>query len=161
MSISIIAAVDQNMGLGKKNQLLCHLPADLRYFKEQTINKPIIMGYNTFLSIGKALPHRRNFVLTSRQLKEVEGIHFVTDFTQALTACDDEDEIMIIGGAQVYQQAMSFVSKIYLTIIAHQFEADVFFPNIAASQWHKTSQSHREKDENNRYDMDFTVWERL
>lgn len=159
MKLSIIAAVDKKQGLGKNNQLLCHLPADLKYFKQVTLNKSIIMGYNTFRSIGKALPKRRNIVITSKKDLIEKDVEFVASLEQAIALCQhDEGEVMIIGGAMVYRQAINRVDKIYLTEIQHEFEADVFFPDFQHKQWQKSFSEFHAADEKNKYDFSFNVY---
>lgn len=160
MNISLIAAVDTCMGLGKDNQLLCYLPADLRYFKQQTLHKPIIMGYRTFLSIGKALPERKNIVLSTKQRSPMEGVIFVNDWAEAIKRAGDEPEIMVIGGASVYRQALPYANKLYLTVIEHHFDADVFFPAVDKNEWHKILNEPHARDEKNPYNYRFTVWQR-
>lgn len=152
--ISLIAAVDLLNGLGKNNQLLCHLPADLKYFKHMTMNKPVLMGYRTWLSIGRPLPQRRNIVLTRREIA-IEGVEVVHSLAEGLKLLENEVEIMVIGGAQVFKETLPLATTIYLTLIDHVFDAEVFFPKMEESiwQWEKTG-SYRQ-DENNRYDMTF------
>ncbi|OCH99097.1 dihydrofolate reductase [Legionella jamestowniensis] len=158
--ISLIAAVDENYGLGKDNHLLCHLPADLKHFKKLTMGKPIIMGKKTFDSIGKPLPGRLNIVL-SKQSKPIEGVEVMDSFDKALALVSDASEVMIIGGAMIYQQALSKASRMYLTMIHHQFHADVFFPEFDKRNWQVKEAVFFPKDENNSYDMTFYQYERL
>lgn len=157
--ISLIAAIDENYGLGKNNQLLCHLPADLQHFKALTLNKTIIMGRNTYLSIGKPLPHRRNIVL-SQSLTVIEGVEVFASLTQALADCKNEAEIMIIGGAQVYEQALPLANHLYLTQIAYAFDADVFFPHFDEAQWQCIDKKEYLADEKNQYAMTFLSYQR-
>ena len=157
--ISLIAAVDQNWGMGKNNRLLCHLPADLKYFKQHTLGKPIIMGRKTYDSIGRALPGRLNIVL-SRQKRPIADVTVVESLQEAFQLAQDAPETMVIGGANVFEQALPLTQRIYLTMIHHLFEADVFFPKLDASIWRLSLQSERERDENNPYDMTFHQYER-
>ena len=161
MIISLIAAIDKQGGLGKNNELLCYLPNDLKYFKKTTLNKPIIMVYNTFLSIGKALPNRRNIVLTSKKGLEVNNIEFVSTIENALSLCMDANEIMVIGGASIYKQFLSRAHKLYLTSIEHSFDADVFFPSMNAHEWQIISTNRQEIDDKNAYAHAFVVYEKL
>ncbi len=156
--ISLIAAVDENFGLGKNNHLLCHLPADLQHFKNLTWGKPIIMGRNTYEAIGRPLPGRANIVL-SRHIAAIEGVQIVNDLSKALALVADAPEVMIIGGATVYQQALPLASRIYLTLIHHQFSADVFFPQLDKATWHCKEAISRRHDEKNHYDMTFYQYE--
>ena len=157
--ISLIAAVDQNWGMGKNNRLLCHLPADLKYFKQHTLGKPIIMGRKTYDSIGRALPGRLNIVL-SRQKRPIADVTVVESLQEAFQLAQDAPETMVIGGANVFEQALPLTQRLYLTMIHHLFEADVFFPKLDASIWRLSLQSERERDENNPYDMTFHQYER-
>ncbi len=161
MKISLIAAIDQKGGLGKDNKLLCYLPADLKYFKKTTLNKPIIMGYNTFLSIGKALPDRKNIVMTSRQGLAVDGMDFVNSWLEAEVLCDGCQEAMLIGGASIYEQFLNKVNTLYITRIEHVFDADVFFPEIVESQWCLKSEEAHLADAKNVYDYTFQKYERI
>jgi dihydrofolate reductase len=157
--ISLIAAVDENFGLGKDNQLLCHLPADLKHFKQTTHDKSIIMGRKTFLSIGKPLPNRQNIVLTRKPI-ELAGAQIADSFENALKLATLSDEIMIIGGESVYQEALPQANTIYLTVIHHQFIADVFFPFIDKALWVCSKSEWIQHDDKNRYDMTFFTYER-
>ena len=157
--ISIIAAVDEANGLGFNNQLLCHLPADLQHFKSVTMGKPIIMGRNTFESIGKALPGRLNIVLSHRLINP-DGVTVVNSIEQAIKITEEYPEIMIIGGAQLYAQTIDLATRLYITRIHHLFPADVFFPEIDKKVWSCSKQVFRQHDEKNRYDMTVYIYER-
>ncbi|MCW8409470.1 dihydrofolate reductase [Legionella sp. PATHC035] len=157
--ISLIAAIDEARGLGFNNQLLCHLPADLQHFKSITMGKPIIMGRKTFASIGKPLPGRLNVVL-SRSIPSIEGVLLCDSLENALIKTHEFPEIMIIGGAELFTEAMSKATRLYITRIHHQFTADVFFPEIDLSIWHCQDKQFRPHDEKNKYDMTFYIYER-
>ncbi|KTC75295.1 dihydrofolate reductase FolA [Legionella birminghamensis] len=157
--ISLIAAVDENNGLGKDNQLLCHLPADLKFFKQTTLGKPIIMGRKTFTSIGKALPGRQNIVI-SRSMTPVQDIDIAHSLEDALSIAQAAEEVMIIGGASLYQQILPQAERIYLTRIHHRFAADVFFPAINPEEWSCELIGEHEKDEKNPYSMSFYLYSR-
>ena len=157
--VSLIVAMDQHNGIGHNNQLLCHLPADLAYFKAQTMDKPMIMGHRTFQSIGRALPGRRSIVLTSQSLT-VQGITCVHSVVEALEACGDVREIMVIGGSKVYQQFLPIVTRMYVTRIHHTFEADVYFPDIDPQQWSYSIVKEKAADEKNPYAMTIGIYER-
>lgn len=158
--ISIIAAIDENFGLGNGNKLLCHLPADLKHFKETTYGKPIIMGRNTYISIGKPLPGRQNIVL-SQQVKNISGVEVTDSLEAALQLAGAVEEVMIIGGQRVFREALPFASTVYLTLIHHHFVADVFFPPLDTSQWLCLSEQHREIDEKNPYALTFYQYEKI
>lgn len=152
--ISLIAAVDRHNGLGKDNQLLCHLPADLKHFKTLTMNKPIIMGHKTYLAIGRPLPLRRNIIL-SRTRRTIAGVDVVSSLEEALDLVKDAEEVMIIGGAQIFQEALPYATTIYLTIIDHHFAADVFFPILDEKEWQREPIGFHHHDEKNPYDVYF------
>lgn len=157
--ISLIAAIDEHDGLGKDNQLLCHLPADLKHFKTVTMGKPIVMGRKTFESIGKPLPGRLNIVL-SRQEYRIEGAEVVDSLAKALSLVSEAEEVMIIGGATIFEQALPLATKIYLTLIHQRFPADTFFPKFKGSEWRCTQKVFRPRDEKNLYDLSFYCFER-
>lgn len=157
--ISMIAAIDENRGLGKNNSLLCHLPADLKHFRQLTLGKPVIMGRKTFDSIGKPLPGRLNLVLT-RQAISIEGVTVVNSLHQALDLVHDVPEIMIIGGSTLFEEALPLAQHIYLTVIHHQFAADVFFPTLDLAIWGVSSEGSHSHDLTNEYDMTFYHYER-
>ena len=152
--ISLILAMDENRGLGKENKLLCHLPADLNHFKELTLGKPIIMGRKTYNSIGKALPGRTNIVL-SKQSVVIDDVLVVGSLQQAICLVADVPEVMIIGGANIFEQALPLAQRIYLTLIHAHLDADVFFPELDKHVWHCREVTKRQHDEKNRYDMTF------
>lgn len=157
--ISLIAAVDERGGLGCNNQLLCHLPADLQYFKQTTLGKPIIMGRKTFESIGRPLPGRNNIVL-SHSLISIDGVTVLDSLARAISSTSEDNEVMIIGGANLFSLAIDIADKIYLTRIHHTFAADVFFPEINEEVWECRNSEFRQHDEMNQYDMTFLVYER-
>jgi dihydrofolate reductase len=158
--ISLIAAIDEQNGLGKANQLLCHLPADLQHFKTITMGKPIIMGRNTYESIGKPLPGRTNIVLSRKELA-ISGVEVAESLPKALAIAGDVPEVMIIGGASIYEQALSLASRIYLSLIHNKFGADVFFPKLNDTVWQCTEKVFRPHDEKNSYDLTFYCYERI
>ena len=157
--ISLIVAVDERLGIGKENKLLCHLPADLKHFKQMTLGKPIIMGRKTFESIGKALPGRINIVLSHHD-RLIEGVTVVQSLEEAIELVKDEPEIMVIGGSHVFQEALTKAQRIYLTMIHHVFDADVFFPDIDLATWGLTKEYNLARDEKNEYDMTFRHYDR-
>lgn len=157
--ISLIAAIDEQGGLGKNNQLLCHLPADLKHFKAVTFGKPIIMGRKTFESIGRVLPGRLNIIL-SRQDLYIKDATVVKSLNRALDLTHDTPEVMIIGGAKLFEQALSMAQHVYLTLIHHRFDADVFFPLLDKTVWHCQEAIYRPLDELNEYEMTFYRYER-
>ncbi len=157
--ISLIAAMDEGRGMSHDNNLLCHMPADLKHFKQLTLGKPVIMGRKTFDSIGKPLPGRLNIVL-SKQTLYIEGVTVMNSLRKALDEVRMQPEIMIIGGAQVFEQAMPLAQRIYLTVIHHLFAADVFFPKLDMRAWALVDEYRLSHDEKNQYDMTFYHYER-
>ena len=152
--ISLIAAMDESRGLGSNNKLLCHLPADLHYFKATTLNKPIIMGRTTFDAIGRPLPDRDNIVL-SQSVSIIEGVKVFDSLEKALIHTNNALEVMIIGGAQLYAQSIDIAHCLYITKIHHHFAADVFFPEIDKNIWFCSKKEFRKRDAHNSYDMSF------
>lgn len=157
--VSLIAGLDEVGGIGYKNQLLCHLPADLQHFKTQTLGKPIIMGRKTFQSIGKPLPGRLNIVL-SRNSLDIKGVTLCHSLNEALELVVDSPEIMIIGGSNLYEQSFEIAEQLYITRIHNVFSADVFFPKIEDCHWECVSQIERRQDSNNAFDMTFYKYHR-
>ncbi|MBC7912851.1 MAG: dihydrofolate reductase [Pyrinomonadaceae bacterium] len=135
MIISAVVVVDQNWGIGKSNQLLVHFPADLKRFKAITTGHSIIMGRKTFDSMGKALPNRRNIVVTRQADLNIPGTEITNSLSNALELCKHEQDVFIIGGAEIFKQALPILDKIYLTKIEKSFEADTFFPEIRSQEW--------------------------
>jgi len=142
METGIIVAIANNSAIGKDNKLLCHLPDDLKHFKEITLGHTVIMGRNTFFSLPKgALPKRRNIVLTFDD-ETFEGCETARSVEEALKLCVNDEKVFFIGGASVYQQTYPLVDTLYLTFVHHDFEADTFFPIIDHNDWNKTFSEH-------------------
>ncbi len=133
-TISLIAAIDENRGIGKNNQLLFHIPDDLKRFKQLTRNHPVIMGRKTYESIGKPLPQRLNIIITRDSNFQIEGCTVSHSLEEAIRIAKqhEKEEIFIIGGGQIYQQAIQFADKLYLTLIKGTYDADAFFPDYSA-----------------------------
>ncbi len=156
--ISMIAAVGQRLELGNKNQLLCHLSADLKRFKEITKGHAVIMGDRTWESLPfKPLPHRKNVVLSLDHNYKAPGAEVVHSISDAIEMVNDENEVFIIGGATIYKLFMEVADKLYITKINSEFEADAFFPEIDAS-WKLTSEETGVED--NGYITDYQIFER-
>ena len=155
MIVSLIVAIDQDNGIGKDNKLPWHLPADLKHFKTLTTGHTIVMGRKTFDSIGKPLPNRRNIVISRQKGLEAEGSEVVQSFPEAFNLCEDENEIFIIGGAQIFDYAIPLANILYLTIIRHSFEADTFFPEIDLNNWIEEQKSEHLPDDKNKYPYTF------
>lgn len=150
-TISIIAAIGSNRELGKDNKLLWHIPEDLKRFRQITSGHPVIMGRNTYQSIGKPLPKRTNIIITRDPQFSVEGCLIVHSLNKAIQKASETDtkEIFIIGGGQIYSQAICIADKLYLTKVEGSFDADTFFPDYSRFH-HKISQTER-KDEKYKY----------
>lgn len=154
--ISIIAAIGENKELGKDNKLLWNIPEDLKRFKELTTNHPVIMGRKTFESIGKPLPNRTNIVITRDKNFQVKNCLVVHSLEEAieLAKIKDNEEIFIIGGGQIYQQAINLADKLYLTIVKGNFGADTFFPDY--SRFKKIVS--RKEGQSDKYKYTFLEW---
>lgn len=157
---SIIVAFDKNHGIGASNDLLWvrDLPADLQHFKNTTMGSAIIMGRKTYESLGRPLPGRQNIVV-SRDLEPVEGFDVVRSIEDAFNVTNSKD-VFIIGGGQIYAQAIDLVDRLYVTEVDETFKAEVFFPEIDTDVWQEVSREHHEKDEDNKYNYDFVVYDR-
>jgi len=160
MHLSIIAALANNRVIGIENRLPWHLSADLKYFKAITLGKPIIMGRKTYESIGKPLPGRRNIIVSRNSEYQAAGCEVVSSLNNALALVKDCKEVMLIGGAQLFAQALPQADRLYLTFIHHNFNGDSFFPEWDAHQWHETNRVDHHADSNNQYDYSFVTLER-
>ena len=158
--LSLIVATTQNRVIGKNNQMPWHLPADLAWFRQQTTGKPIIMGRKTFESIGRPLPKRTNIVL-SRQPFEQQGTIWQPSLKSAVDFCQDFAEIMLIGGGQLFQQALPQADRLYLTQIQTELDGDTFFPELNWNEWKIKFEQYRAADENNAYDCRFLILDRI
>lgn len=160
--ISVIAAIGKNNELGKKNQLLWNLPADLKHFKEITSGHTVIMGQKTFESIGRPLPNRRNIVLTRDNFNR-DGVEISDSLEKTLASFKDSgEEVFIIGGGQIYKQSMDFADKLYITHVdMEDIDADTFFPEIIPIVWNEVTHEEHKKDEKNAYDYTFSVYEKF
>jgi dihydrofolate reductase len=158
--ISIIVAVGKNNEIGKDNQLLWHLPNDLKYFKQITMGLPVIMGRKTYESIGRPLPGRVNVIITRNSSFQPDGCIVVDSIQNAMKATMPANDIMIIGGAEIYTQTLPIADRIYVTEVDAELEADKFFPSIDDSYWEEISRKHNSKDEKNEFNHDFVVYKR-
>ncbi|MCL5970543.1 MAG: dihydrofolate reductase [Patescibacteria group bacterium] len=158
MKISLIAALSENRVIGKDNKLIWHIPDDLKHFKEITLNHPVIMGRRTYESIGRILPDRTNIIITRDKEYKIEGAIVVNSLDDAISVEQKEniDEIFIIGGGQIFEQAISLADKLYLTVIEGSFDGDTFFPDY--SNFKKTSESETFEYNGMRYR--FEEWEK-
>ena len=160
MRISAIVAQSENRVIGINNQLPWHLPLDLRHFKEVTLGKTILMGRKTYESIGKALPGRTNVVLTRDPLFSAPGCVVVRDIETALQAVTT-DEVVVIGGALIYESLLPRVDYLYLTQVHTTLEGDAFFPELPAEEWREVSREQFAQDEKHLYAYTFVELERV
>ncbi|MCE2495800.1 MAG: dihydrofolate reductase [Flavobacteriales bacterium] len=158
--LSMIVAASENNAIGKYNELLWHLPKDLKYFKEVTSGHCIIMGRKTFDSIGKPLPKRRNIVITRREEFEVEGVEVANDIEAAIDMVGEDQEPFIVGGGTIYEQALHYVNRVYLTRVHAHVNGDTFFPELDLNEWQRVLHESHKKDAKHAYDFSFEVWDR-
>lgn len=161
MSLSIIAAIDQNRLIGHQNKIPWSLPADLKYFKLTTMGSPVIMGRKTFESIGFPLPGRRNIIMTKDKNYSAEGCETVHSRKEILNRfLDKKEEAFIIGGAEIYRLFLPYCDKLYLTIIEHEFSGDTYFPEIDWQNWTSILEKKGTKDSKNPYTYSHHVYQR-
>jgi len=160
MIVTIVVAIAENYAIGKNNQLLWHMPADLKHFKQITSGHTVIMGRKTYDSVGKPLPNRRNIIITRQEIT-IPGCEVVKSVDDALELCTNEEEVFIVGGAEIYKLAMPKTDRIYLTIIHHSFEADTLFPEIDYMEWKEVSREDHPADEKHKYSYSFITLERI
>ena len=159
MIISIIAAMDKNRLIGSDNGLPWHLPADFKHFKEVTLGKPVLMGRKTFESIGRPLPGRKNIVI-SRSGFSADGIDVVDSIDSGLELVEDAEEVMIIGGANIYEQMISRAEKMYLTFVDADCKGDAWFPEINQLEWDMLDQQNFKADEKNNFNFSVVTYQR-
>ncbi|WP_417450782.1 dihydrofolate reductase [Kordiimonas sp.] len=136
--ISMIVAMASNRAIGKGNDLPWHLPADLQHFKAVTMGKPMIMGRKTFDSIGRPLPGRRTIVVTRDTAWHTDGVDVAYSLERAIELAETVDEVMIVGGAQIYQQALPHADRLYVTEVGLEVDGDAFFPVFDTTEWRET-----------------------
>ena len=166
MTVSLVVAMAENRVIGRNNQLPWYLPEDLKYFKRVTMGKPIIMGRKTFESIGRPLPGRTNIVISRNPDYKAEGIRVVQSLDQALDLCeslavvDGGDEAMVIGGAELFEQALEYADRLFLTEVHAEVPGDTFFPEISAAQWSEIGRETFKAAGPNPYDYSFVILEK-
>ncbi|MEW9049933.1 MAG: dihydrofolate reductase [Neobacillus sp.] len=159
--ISFIVAMDENRVIGENNQLPWHLPEDLKFFKKVTMGHPIAMGRKTHESIGRILPGRENIVITRQMDYHVPGCTVFYHLEDFLKFCQKSDEeVFVIGGAEIFKETFQFAERLYLTAILEEFSGDTYFPHFDLTQWELTSREKGIKDEKNPYDYEFRVYNR-
>lgn len=157
MRISLIVALARNRVIGRDNQLPWRLSADLQHFKGLTMGKPIVMGRKTCESIGKPLPGRTNIVVTRNSSFSAEGCRVVHSIDEALVAAGGADEVMIMGGENLYSQLLPRADRLYLTEVQAEVSGDAWFPELDQTQWQELERESHRADENNEFDYDFVV----
>ena len=165
MILSVIVAMAHNRVIGLNNQMPWHLPADLAWFKKNTLNKPVIMGRKTFESIGRPLPNRHNIVI-SRQIESIDNkisnVSWVKSIDEAISLAQAQqpDEVFIIGGGNIYQQVLPLIDRLYLTHIDAELQGDTYFPDYLPEQWQVIYQEDHQADEKNSYPYQFEILQR-
>jgi len=162
MTISLVVAAAENNAIGKDNRLLWSLPNDLKFFKNVTWGMVVIMGRKTFESFNKLLPGRVNIVISRQEGWKADGAITVNSLEAALAKATAENfkEVFVIGGGEIYKQAMPIANKIIMTRVHASFDADTFFPVINARKWKLTSNEDCKKDAKHAYDYSFQIWEK-
>lgn len=159
--VSIIVAMGRNRVIGKDNDLIWHLPADLKHFKETTMGKPVIMGRKTFESMGKPLPGRTNIVITRNNQYEAKGCLVAQSLEKALKRVSGEAEVFIAGGGEIYREAMPLADRMHITIIDHSFEGDTYFPEFSKKEWKIIEEIYHPANMENKYSMVLRTYERI
>lgn len=158
--VSIIVAIAQNGTIGDKNSLLWHIKEDMRFFRTTTSGHPVIMGRKTFESLGsKPLPKRTNIVIT-RADREFEGALTAHSLEEAIRMAGEDEEIFVMGGAQIYREALSVVDRMYITVVERDYEGDTSFPEIDYSQWKLVDVVRHERGEEYEFPFEFRTYDR-
>ena len=160
--ISIIVAIAENNAIGKNNDLLWHIPEDMKRFKRLTTGHTIVMGKRTWESLpNRPLPNRRSIVITDVPGEKIEGCEMAYSIEQAMMLCDPGEASFIIGGASVYRQFLPLAERLYLTRVHRSFEGDVFFPEIRYDQWKEISREDFPPDEKNDFSYTNFIYDRI
>lgn len=164
MTISAIVAISENNAIGKDNQLPWHLPEDLKFFKRTTMGKPVLMGRKTFDSLGRPLPGRLNIVLSRGNVALPESVLLYHSLEEGIDKLkdSDSDEVFIIGGGQIFEEAMDLIDRLYITEVHTTIEgANAFFPDVDHSHWKLVWEEKHHADEKHQYDYTFKQYERV
>lgn len=161
MHISLIAAMDQERLIGAHNSLPWRLPADMQWFRKQTLGKPVVMGRHTFASIGKPLPGRRNIVISRNRKLVLEGCDIIHSLDRLKRIVGDVPEVMVIGGGEIYELAMPYATRLYLTRIEATFEGDAWFPEFNESDWREVFREEHAADEANAWPYCYRILDRV
>jgi dihydrofolate reductase len=166
MRLALIVAMSRNRVIGRNNKLPWHLPNDLKHFKQVTMGKPVIMGRKTFESIGRPLPGRTNIVISRNPAYETQGIRVVgsldeaVELAKAVATIDGVDELMVIGGEQIYTEAYPLAERLYLSQVHAEVEGDSYFGAYDPADWRELGRADFSADETNPYDYSFVVLQR-
>ena len=161
--ITVIAAIAKNYALGKDNDLIWHLPADLKRFKKVTSGHYILMGRNTYESIGRPLPNRTTIIITRNKNYFKEGCLIANSLEEAVEMAKEEAQVFIIGGAQIYKEtiAKDLAEQLDITLVHNEFEADVYFPEIDTKIWKEVARENFKADEKNKLDYSFVSYQKI
>lgn len=163
MIISAIVAISENNVIGHDNQLPWYLPADLKYFKKTTLHHPVIMGRKSFESIGRPLPKRQNIVITKNPFYIANGISVAHSLEESIEIASESgtDEVFVIGGAEIFNLALPFCDRIYLTRVHDDIEGNIYFPEWDENEWKLIANDAHPSDEKNEYGYTFMIYERI
>ncbi len=160
-TISIIVAIAENNAIGKNNQLLWHIPDDLKRFKRLTTGHPVIMGKKTFESLPfRPLPNRMNIVLSDIPGDKIEGCTMAYSIEEAVSLCPENEECFVMGGGMVYRQFLEIADKLYITFVHKDFDADTFFPEIDYSKWELTGEEKHINEDSNSLSFTYKIFKR-
>jgi dihydrofolate reductase len=163
MRISLIAAMAKNRTIGQGGGMPWHLPEDLAYFKKTTLGKPVLMGRKTYSSIGRPLPGRLNIVITRDDTLSIDGVQVTTGLQAAIEIAQKQDveEIMVIGGGQIYAEALELADRVYLTEIQADIDGDTVFPDLPKSQWREVSRENAKNENLDLPKLRFVILDRI
>lgn len=159
--IALVVAMADNNAIGKNNQLLWHISEDLQFFKKLTLGGTVIMGRKTYESIGKPLPKRRNIVITRTESYLAAGAEIVHSLEEALSIAESDEKVFIIGGGEIYRQAINSADMLYITKVDRTYDADTFFPDIEHSQWKEVDRVDFERGATYEYPFSFFTYKKL
>ena len=160
MSVSLVVAHAENRTIGRSGRLPWHLPDDLKYFKRLTTNHTIVMGRRTYESIGRPLPNRRSIVISRDPAFRANGVEVARSLEKALAMAAGDDEVFIIGGAEVFERGIELADRIYLTMIHADVEGDVQFPPIDEAEWEAVKRQYHAADDRHAYAFTFITYQR-
>lgn len=159
MNVSLIVALDRNRVIGLNNEIPWRLPADLKHFRKMTMGKPVIMGRRTYESIGRPLTGRHNIIVTRNRGYQAKGCTVVHSVDEALSISNG-GEVMVIGGAQLYEQFLPIAKRLFMTLLETEFEGDSYFPEVSGREWVEISRETYDPDDKNPYQYHFIIMER-